>query len=529
MSKKLLAVMIALSMAGMSACSGGEEDSGNACTTNTCSGNISNICNGGKVVLTKDCGALGCNAATGVCNTTSPNPQQCDTATVSAQCAASGQMFDAASCSCKPNGGGGGQSGTVGTACDRSTYKQTCINGGANALVCWDDVVTQWDCGGGCQDAGYDPAKPLQVNCQKGSSGGGDPSNTLPNPKGDSTVAGASCDASTYYGACSDDFTKRYYCDKASGQVVEKDCASGCDPASLGNNSSKCKSGGGQSSSCTGEKVTTGGTAGTSCCDSSTYQVSCINGNANALICSKGVVAQWDCKDSQCSVADNRVTCPNPNSSGGGDSNNTLPNPNNDSTVNGATCDPSTYHGACSDDFTKRYYCDNTSNVVVEKECSSGCDPASLGGNSSKCKSGGGQSSSCTGDKVTTGGTAGTSCCDSSTYQVSCINGNANALICSGGVVKQWDCKDSQCSVADNRVTCPNPNGSGSSAECTGETVSTGGVVGQCCDAENYNPAGCNPSSNSGLRCSNGIIKEWTCKENQTCSYDSAKKWYSCN
>ena len=311
------------------------------CTKNTCEGNILKICNGGMGVQWKDCGAAGCNPMTGTCNS----------------------------------------NGEVGTACDRLTYKQTCINNGANALVCWDDVVTKWDCSGGCLDAGYDPAKPLQVNCWRSSPCCGDPSNTLPNPKGDLTVSGASCDPGTYYGACSDDFTKRYYCGK-----------------------------------------------------------------------------------------------------------------------------------------------DNT---VVENSCNNGCDPASLGNNSSKCKSGGG--STCTGEKVTTGGTAGESCCDTATYQVSCINSNANALICSGGTVKQWDCKDSQCSVADNRVTCPNPNGSGSSAECTGETVSTGGVVGQCCDAENYNPAGCNPSSNSGLRCSNGIIKEWTCKENQTCSYDSAKKWYSCN
>ena len=383
MSKKFLAVLIALSMTGFYACDDDNNDGGSSCTANTCNGSKLQICGGGKVVLEKDCGALGCNAMLGQCNSSSQ--PTCDTATVSAQCTSLGQVFDAASCSCKPNGtvdpNPNPGTGVVGSACDRNTYKQTCINNGANALVCWDDVVTKWDCSGGCLDAGYDPAKPLQVNCWRSSPCGCDPSNTLSNPKGDLTVSGASCDPGTYYGACSDDFTKRYYCGK-----------------------------------------------------------------------------------------------------------------------------------------------DNT---VVENSCNNGCDPASLGNNSSKCKSGGG--STCTGEKVTTGGTAGESCCDTATYQVSCINSNANALICSGGTVKQWDCKDSQCSVADNRVTCPNPNGSGSSAECTGETVSTGGVVGQCCDAENYNPAGCNPSSNSGLRCSNGIIKEWTCKENQTCSYDSAKKWYSCN
>ena len=492
MSKKFLAVLIALSMTGFYACDDDNNDGGSSCTANTCNGTKLQICSGGKVVLEKDCGALGCNAMLGQCNSSSQ--PTCDTATVSAQCTSLGQVFDAASCSCKPNGtvdpNPNPGTGVVGSACDRNTYKQTCINNGANALVCWDDVVTQWDCGGGCQDAGYNPAKPLQVNCQKGSSGGGDPSNTLPNPKGDSTVAGASCDPGTYYGACSDDFTKRYYCGK-DNTVVENSCNNGCDPASLGNNGSKCKSGGGGG----GSDLKEGGNVGDAC-DRNVYKQTCINSGANALVCWDNKVAQWNCKDSQCQDAGYdpqkplQVNCPKDSSgSGGGDPSNTLPNPKGDSTVSGASCDPGTYYGACSDDFTKRYYC-GKDNTVVENSCNNGCDPASLGNNSSKCKSGGG--STCTGEKVTTGGTAGESCCDTATYQVSCINSNANALICSGGTVKQWDCANSQCSVADNKVTCPQPGA-------------------EACDPATYVPS-CE-SAALGHRCSSsGSVADWTCK-----------------
>ena len=212
------------------------------CVQNFCNGSVLNICNGGKVELTKDCGLAGCNPLIGACNASPCTKNACIGGNVSKLCI-DGVFVekDCGSYGCNPLTGMCKnyveEGGNVGDACDRNVYKHTCINGGANALVCWDNVVTKWDCAGGCQDAGYDPAKPLQVNCKKGTT---ECTNTLANPNNDPTVEGASCDASTYHGACSSDFTKRYYCDK-SGVVVQKDCSAGCDPCSLGNNGSKCK------------------------------------------------------------------------------------------------------------------------------------------------------------------------------------------------------------------------------------------------------------------------------------------------
>ena len=271
------------------------------CTTNTCFGNRLMVCNDGKIVQTVDC-PVGCNSMTGTCscsvcgdNSMLPNPNgdttiagaSCDPSTYYGACSDDftkryycgndktvveyncNTGCDPASLGnngskCKAGGSDLKEGGNVGDACYRNTYKQTCINGGANALVCWDDKVTQWDCAGGCQDAGYDPAKPLQVNCPKGASSG-----------------------------------------------------------------------------CTGDMVSTGGTAGESCCDAATYQVSCINSNANALICSNGTVKQWDCANSQCSVADNKVTCPQPGAE---------------------ICDPATYVPTC-ESATLGHRCSSSGSV----------------------------------------------------------------------------------------------------------------------------------------------------------------------
>ena len=98
--------------------------------------------------------------------------------------------------------------GNVGDACDKSCYKQTCINGGSNALVCWDDQVTQWNCST-CQDAGYDSSKPLQVKCDK--AGGGSSSADLPDDVKAAQAAGACTKA-----MCSSN-GNAYFCDKEEG------------------------------------------------------------------------------------------------------------------------------------------------------------------------------------------------------------------------------------------------------------------------------------------------------------------------
>jgi hypothetical protein len=159
------------------------------------------------------------------------------------------------------------------------------------------------------------------------------------------------------------------------------------------------------------------------------------------LICSSGKIKQWTCKDNQCSYdADtNKVDCPNP-------------------------------------------------------------------GSSTEC--------------ATTGGNVG-DCCVASTYVPSCTNGGANALICSSGKIKEWTCKDNQCSYNSdtNKVDCPNPN---SSTDC----VTTGGNVGDCCVASTYVPSCTNGGANA-LICSSGKIKQWTCKDNQ-CSYNAETNRVDC-
>ena len=384
---------------------------------------------------------------------------------------------------------------------------------------------------------------------------------STPSEPGDNPVAGASCDSSSYEGGCSSDGTKRYYCGN-DGKLVEKSCNSGTSCVVKGNNSSTCESSGevadcepggtvycnkvckadgsegyyyskGEvhivtcaNNDCTtaSGKVECGGgstpsvpgdnpVAGASC-DKNSYEGGCSSDGTKRYYCGNdGKLVEKSCNSgTSCVVKGNNSSICEKSGS---------PEPG-DEPVAGASCDPTTYEGGCKSDGTKRYYCDLNKKVLVEKSCSDGYTCTVNGKNSSSCVK-----TSCSGAQVTTGGVPDKSCCNVGSYQVSCINGNANALICSGGIVKQWECANSQCSVANNKVTCPNPNGGGSNS-CTGSTVTEGGVVGQCCDTENYNPAGCDAYSNSGLRCSNGIIKEWTCKETQKCSYDFAKKWYSC-
>ncbi len=70
--------------------------------------------------------------------------------------------------------------------------------------------------------------------------------NTNPNPGNDDRTAGAPCNPDTYYGACSDDLTKRYYCHNTEKIVKEADCTinnyTQCDLSKLnGGNSSRCK------------------------------------------------------------------------------------------------------------------------------------------------------------------------------------------------------------------------------------------------------------------------------------------------
>lgn len=242
MSKKLLALLVAVSTCCAFGCSDDDSDS---CKTGEkrCDGNNAQICVNGNWSKGTPC-ANGCDEATKACK----------------------------------KDGGSDTIPEVGSPCDKSTFQQVCINGGANALVCWDDVVKQWNCAN--NDCKANTEKPLQVICAKGDT---------------------------------------------------------------------------QPTTCTGEKVTTGGEEG-ACCDAATYQVSCINENANALICAKGAVKKWTCKDNICSVgSDNKVKCDNPNGTGGGSG-------------TGKTCDKATTNPVCNEAGDKVTYC-SSSSELEEKDC----------------------------------------------------------------------------------------------------------------------------------------------------------------
>ena len=235
MSKKLLALLVAVSTCCAFGCSDDDSDS---CKTGEkrCDGNNVQICVNGNWSKGTPC-ADGCDKATGVCKEKAPDTGACKTA---GEKRCSGKQLqeckdgnwskledckdscDEATKACKD--GGSGTIPEVGSPCDKSTFQQVCINGGANALVCWDDVVKQWNCANNDCKANAD--KPLQVICAKGES---KPTETT----------------------------------------------------------------------CTGEKVTTGGAVGT-CCDKDTYQQTCTDGNAHALVCWDGAVKQWNCANNDC-------------------------------------------------------------------------------------------------------------------------------------------------------------------------------------------------------------------------------------
>lgn len=299
MSKKLLALLVAVSTCCAFGCSDDDSDS---CKTGEkrCDGNNAQICVNGNWSKGTPC-ANGCDKATGVCKEKAPATGACTTA---GEKRCSGKQLqeckdgnwskledckgscDEATKACKDDGG----SGTipeVGSPCDKSTFQQVCINGGANALVCWDDVVKQWNCANNDCKANAD--KPLQVICAKGDT---------------------------------------------------------------------------QPTTCTGEKVTTGGEEG-ACCDATTYQVSCINDNANALICAKGAVKKWTCKDNICSVgSDNKVKCDNPNGTGGGSGTGDTDNLEDCTATSNAKCKV-----ACNDDKSVGYYWNGNKSEVGKREC----------------------------------------------------------------------------------------------------------------------------------------------------------------
>ena len=425
------------------------------CSASKCVGNVANICRQGTLIEV-DCGALGCNSNTAMCNTEIPDVpgaltyggnvgDACDTVNYKQSCINDGlaalycdngtvkQLF-CSSCNdagydptkplqvyCKDasnNNSSLTEGGNVGDSCSRTNYKSTCINNGQNALVCWNSEVTQWDCAS-CQDAGYNPDKPLEINCVK-----------LTPQVTEGGSLGSACEQDYYKQTCINGGANALVC-SSQNTVTQWDCEGVCTSAGYDPNHPlwvNCPAPTPQGC------VTSDGQPGVDCCDKNTYQVSCKDGNAHALVCAQGMVKQWDCAGSICSVEDNIVNCPKPE----------------------ATC-------------------------------------------------------------VSTGGNPG-DCCDVNLYENTCISDGANALICRNGKVKQWTCADNHCAVTNNEVDCPMPDNPDPSC------VSTGGDVGACCKSSTYIPT-CIDENAHALICAQGKVKMWDCADN-ICVVDSDRNLY---
>ena len=309
MSKKLLALLVAVSTCCAFGCSDDDSDS---CMTGEkrCDGNNAQICVNGNWSKGTPC-ADGCDKATGVCKEKAPATGACTTA---GEKRCSGKQLqeckdgnwskledckdscDEATKACKKDGGSD-PIPEVGSPCDKSTFQQVCINGGANALVCWDDVVKQWNCANNDCKANAD--KPLQVICAKGES---KPTETTCTGEKVTTggAVGTCCDKDTYQQTCIDGNAHALVC--WDGAVTQWNCANNqCSANTEKPLQVVCAKGESKptETTCTGEKVTTGGAVGT-CCDKDTYQQTCTDGNAHALVCWDGAVKQWDCANNDC-------------------------------------------------------------------------------------------------------------------------------------------------------------------------------------------------------------------------------------
>ena len=272
-----------------------------------CDGNNAQICVNGNWSKGTPC-ANGCDKATGVCKDDN-KPEACKTA---GEKRCSGKELqkckdgnwskvevckdscDEATKACKEDGG----SDTipeVGSPCDKSTFQQVCINGGANALVCWDDVVKQWNCANNDCKANAD--KPLQVICAKGDT---QPTTCTGEKVTTGGAVGTCCDKDTYQQTCIDGNAHALVC--WDGAVTQWNCANNqCSANTEKPLQVVCAKGESKptETTCTGEKVTTGGAVGT-CCDKDTYQQTCTDGNAHALVCWDGAVKQWNCANNDC-------------------------------------------------------------------------------------------------------------------------------------------------------------------------------------------------------------------------------------
>lgn len=476
MSKKLLALLIAVSTCCAFGCS--DDDDSDSCKTGEkrCDGNMTQTCVNGNWSKGTPC-TDGCDKATGVC--TVPK----DPCTTAGEKRCSGKQLQ----ECKD--GNWSKLEDCKDSCDEA--KKECVEPieppTGNECA---PGVTNKDCTPACS---ADKATGYFWNSKTDAIG----SKTC--PKKDCYIDGTSvkckevekCDKNTAKKTCVDANTVSF-CNN-NGEMQTKTCNSCtlnadstyycCD----GNNS-KCD--GGDIPKCTGEKVQTGGEEGT-CCDAANYQVSCINENANALICAQGAVKKWTCKDNICSVgSDNKVKCDNPNGTGGGSDKGDTDNLEDCTATSNAKC-----KAACAADGKGYYW--NSKNVVTQD-----CPAKQL-----NCLNNNG--------KIVCIGDVTEETCDPSAKPApTCTGGNAKVKYCDSNVNKFVVKPCATCVVKEGVYYC---DGDDKLTDCT-TLDSTDKCKGVC------------TSETEGLRFSSreGKVVKWTCsKPGEKCEAD-ATGWLSC-
>ena len=512
MSKKLLAILASLSMAGcvVAAC---DDDNGN---------------NGGDSCSASQIACEG-TASIKVCLNNKWSVQPCP----SGQTCAVGSTGTAA-CGAPVPGGNTCTDGAMACegnnvkVCTNKTWASTPCPAETNCVM-EGTVASCKPSTGVCTNGATQCVNNVSQICSNGTwtNGGNACGGTEPK-------AGDPCDESTYPGGCSNDGTKRYYCQ--SGKLVEKSCDSGKSCIVKGNNSSSCES---------NEPGET--------CTKETYQAGCTD-NLNGSYCgSKGTVVKVSCTaDKPCVNNDGFIKCDD--GSGGGNSDPCTANSTSACKKN------------CTNDKSTGYYWTGSKVVVVDCSAKNDCNIDSQ--NHVVCGDGGSSGGeTCTKETYTPGcsddmhgaycGSKGTvvnvTCktgeiCNNNNGYISCIEDAGTctygsytahcdgdiALFCQySGTIKKQTCGAGQCvSCTDgytfcnsNGKTCANvESGVDHSVACNGDKKTSGGTDGDCCDIVNYMPA-CN-GKNVTYCSSVGKVKTKSCAT--TCSVDQSTKNYTC-
>lgn len=362
MSKKLLALLVAVSTFCAFGCSDDDSDS---CKTGEkrCDGNSTQTCVDGNWSTGKPC-AEGCDKATGVCKPEPPKP-----CTTDGEKRCSGKELQ----ECK--GGNWSKVKDCKDSCDDATKACKKVDDPDNKCT----ATSTSKCTGACsadKKTGYFWSKDTlkTVDCPNSDctdTNGYVQCGVIPDCTATSTER---CNV-----ACSADKSVGYYWKSKDKKVGERKCPN--NDCIIKGTSVECGDGGGDKPvQCTGEKVQTGGTVGT-CCDRNEYQQTCTDNGAHALVCWDGAVAQWNCADNQCSANQEKplqVVCKKGGNTGGGSGTGDTDLENCSATSN-AKC-----KAACAADG-KGYYWDTTADTLRTKDCTTKNQTCHLEGSTVSC------------------------------------------------------------------------------------------------------------------------------------------------